>query len=223
MPKTFPIKLEVEEIALGSVLRRLNEMAGIAKIDLDLGHGGRKPLADGRAKNGNGETLQAQLVAMLITGPKSVEEMSAAIGGKKARIYGAMHALKSRKAVRTNGKGVYHLSDKAMAELSGTMPQAQTIAPRAPALPPPVKRGPKGRAVPGSGPIVLKGALINGPLPSSDLRASLANKGMSSKSISGVLDRAKRDRLVKLNGDKAYELTAKGQKIALPEAEAAHG
>jgi Mn-dependent DtxR family transcriptional regulator len=46
---------------------------------------------------------------------------------------------------------------------------------------------------------------------------------MSSKSISGVLDRAKRDGLIKLNGDKAYELTAKGHKIELPTAEAAHG
>jgi Mn-dependent DtxR family transcriptional regulator len=48
---------------------------------------------------------------------------------------------------------------------------------------------------------------------------------MSTKSISGVLDRGKRAGLIKLNGNKAYELTAKGMKIALPNAngEAAHG
>ena len=39
MPKTFPIMIEVEEIALGPVLRRLNDMPGIAKLHLDLGHG----------------------------------------------------------------------------------------------------------------------------------------------------------------------------------------
>jgi hypothetical protein len=41
MPKTFPIMIEVEEIALGPVLRKLNEMPGIAKLHLDLGRGGR--------------------------------------------------------------------------------------------------------------------------------------------------------------------------------------
>ena len=40
MPKTFPIIIDVEEIALGTVLRKLNDMAGIAKLHLDLGRGG---------------------------------------------------------------------------------------------------------------------------------------------------------------------------------------
>ena len=37
---------------------------------------------------------------------------------------------------------------------------------------------------------------------------------MSPKSVSGVLDRAKRDGLIKKNGT-GYELTAKGQKIEM--------
>ena len=41
MPKTFPIKLEVEEIALGTVLRKLHDMPGIVDLHLDLGHGGQ--------------------------------------------------------------------------------------------------------------------------------------------------------------------------------------
>ena len=56
MPKTFPILLEVEEIALGTVLRKLNEMPGIVKLDLNLGHGGegagKKQLVKAAANNG---------------------------------------------------------------------------------------------------------------------------------------------------------------------------
>jgi Mn-dependent DtxR family transcriptional regulator len=220
MPKTFPIRLEVEEIALGTVLRRLNEMAGIAKIDLDLGHGGKKALPHLNERgNGNGDGLLTKAVAMMMSGPKSIDEISAALGGARSRVYGVMHQLKGKKLVKAVSKGVYQLTDKAMAGLG---PHA-SVTPVTPALPAPVKRGPAGRASPGSGNIILRTVLNGAAMPSSDLRAQLAIKGMSSKSISGVLDRAKRDGLVKLNSDKAYELTAKGHKIELPTAEAAHG
>jgi hypothetical protein len=196
-------------------------MDGIAKIDLDLGHGGQKPLPHAKGGNGIGATLQAQAVALLMDGPKHISELSTALGGvKKARIHGAMHGLKVKKVVKGNGSGIYQLTDRARAELA---PQQATLLP-APAAAPAIRTTATGRAAPGSGNIILKILLSGAAMPSSDLRAQLAQKGMSSKSISGVLDRAKRDGLVKLNGDKAYELTAKGQKIAPPNAEAvAHG
>jgi hypothetical protein len=43
VPKTFPINLTVEEIALGTVLRKLHSMPGIVKLDFNLGHGGDGP------------------------------------------------------------------------------------------------------------------------------------------------------------------------------------
>lgn len=36
MPKTFPILIDVEEIAVGRVMRVLNKMPGVAKLHLDL-------------------------------------------------------------------------------------------------------------------------------------------------------------------------------------------
>jgi Mn-dependent DtxR family transcriptional regulator len=218
MPKTFPIRLEVEEIALGSVLRRLNEMAGIAKIDLDLGHGGKKPVPSGNER-GNG---LSQVVALLMSGEKTIDQIAEAIGGPRSRVYAVLHKLKGKKLIKQVSKGVYKLTDKAMA---GLAPQAMVTpaASTTPALPAPVKRGPKGRASRGSGNIVLRATLNDGPLPSSDLRSRLAGKGISSKSIGGVLERAKRDGLLKKNGADLYELTAKGQKIELPAMEAAHG
>jgi len=57
-----------------------------------------------------------------------------------------------------------------------------------------------------AGTVVVQGCAKGGVLvieDSSDLRSHMAGKGMSIKSISGVLDRAKRAGLVKLNGNKA--------------------
>jgi len=50
----------------------------------------------------------------------------------------------------------------------------------------------------------------------------MTEKGMSPKSISGVLDRARKGGIIKKNGA-GYELTAKGMKIEVPVVEAANG
>ena len=215
MPKTFPIRLEVEEIALGTVLRRLNEMAGIAKINLDLGHGGRKPLPAAKSNgHGNGNHNAEQVVVALLAknGPMAIKDIAAGVGGPKSRAYGAAHQLKKKGIVESAGKGMHRLTKKAMA---GMQSAAAPIALPAPT----VKRGPKGRASPGSGTILLRAALDAGPVPSSDLRANLARNGMSSKSISGVLDRARKGGFIKRDGTTGlYALTARGQKL-----EATHG
>ena len=41
MAKTFSVRLEIEEVALGTVLRKLHDMPGVAKLDLDFGEGGK--------------------------------------------------------------------------------------------------------------------------------------------------------------------------------------
>ncbi|WP_338822095.1 hypothetical protein WDM22_38405 [Bradyrhizobium septentrionale] len=210
MPKTFPIRLEVEEIALGPVLRKLNDMPGIVDLHLDLGHGGqgvgRKQLEEAAAKARNGENTEQTTVKLLMQGPKHISEISAALGGNKTRAYGAVHQLRKKGLAEAGvGKGVHQLTATARAQLGGTMP----------ALPAPeVKHGPAGRASPGSGNIVLRAALDAGPVAPSDLRKHMAAKGMSPKSVAGVLDRAKRGGLIKRNGS-GYELTAKGHKIEM--------
>ena len=224
MPKTFPIRLEVEELALGPVLRKLNEMPGIAKLDLDLGQGGSGPgrkqieqhVEASRVQNGSREPVALKL---LMEGPKHIRAISAALGGTKSRAYGLTNSLSKKGLVeRGEGAGMWQLTKKAMKQLNGAvMPHEVKALPA-----PQVKHGPAGRAVPGSGPIILRAALDAGPVSSSSLRADLAGRGMSSKSISGVLDRGKKHGLIKKNGSDLYELTAKGLKIEMTP-EATHG
>ena len=227
MPKTFPIMIEVEEIALGPVLRKLNEMPGIAKLHLDLGRGGegagRKPLeqhAEARAQSSGGR--EPIVIKLLMQGPKHVSEISAAIGGNKTRAYGITNSMSKKGIVeRAEGGGMWKLTKKAMSQLGKAMPVATPVAAEVPALPAPaVKHGPSGRASPGSGPIVLRVALDGGPLTPQALRAKLTEGGMSGKGVSGVLDRARKNGLIKKNGV-GYELTAKGLKI--DTGVAAHG
>jgi len=183
MPKTFPIMIEVEEIAPGPVLRRLNDMPGIAKLHLDLGHGGQglgaKRLERHAAAQRSGRNKEQIAVKLLIQAPKHVTEISAALGGPKSRAYGVVHALRKKGLTEAaDCQGMHMLTNSALAQLNDggrlTLPA------------PAVKHGPNGRA-PGSGNIVLRAALDAGPVSPNDLRSHMASKGMSPKSDSGVL------------------------------------
>ena len=207
MPRTFPIRIEVEEIALGPVLRRLHEMEGVAKLNLDLGPGGHKPAVPNTLGNG----AQEKAIALLMTGPKHRNEISAVIGGGKSRLYGTINQLKKKKMIKAMDGGYYALTDAVAHQLNGQ--------PRAlPAPQEPISRGPAGRASPGAGPILLRAALNAGPVAPSDVRKHMAANGMSPKAVYGVLDRGKKAGLIKKNGAALYELTAKGRAM-----EAAHG
>jgi predicted Rossmann fold nucleotide-binding protein DprA/Smf involved in DNA uptake len=198
VPKTFPLKLEIEEFALGAVLRRLHEMQGIAKLDLDLGRGGTKPIAK---SNGGGE-MQSLVIAALMRGQMNVEQLTNTTGLDKKKVYGVVHNLKQKKVIKLAGKGVYVLSDRAK--------QAAASPPLA--LPAPTKRGPAGRASPGeTGRVVVAILSQHGPSRPVEIAAQLGEHGVSHKSLSGVLARALRDGLVKrTNG--VYSLTAKATK-----------
>jgi hypothetical protein len=203
MPRTFPIRIEVEEIALGPVLRRLHEMEGVAKLNLDLGPGGHKPAVPNTQGNG----AQEKAIALLMTGPKHRNEISPVIGGAKSRLYNTINQLKKKKMIKAIDGGYYALADAAAHQLNGQ--------PRAlPAPQVPISKGPAGRA----GPMVLRAALDAGPVAPSDLRKHMAANGMSPKAVYGVLDRGKKAGLIKKNGSALCELTAKGRAM-----EAAHG
>lgn len=221
MPNFFTIIIKVEELALGPCVRRINDMPGVVDFKLDLGEGGlgagRKQLEDA-AKQDRGTQAQ-QIVKFLMEGPKHLNEMVAAIGGKKSSFYTATSKLSKDGVVeRGTEKGMWQLTAAARAQLGATIalpaPEKATKATK-------VKHGPKGRAVPGSGNIVLRQLLADGAKAPVDLRSEMAGKGMSPKSISGVLDRARKAAIIKKNGT-GYELTAKGLKIEVPEV-AAHG
>ena len=215
MPKTFPIRLEVEEIALGTVLRKLNEMPGICGLHLDLGQGGQGP---GRkqleevAKEKRGETQPQKVLKALESGPKTTSELAAMLGGKKTSVYTVIYKLRALGLEESGGKALHQLTKKAKAQL-GALPAA---------LPAPgaIRRGPSGRAAPGSSVTALRAVLADGPKSPGEVRKDIEAHGISPKSVSGVLERAKRSGMIKKNGS-GYELTAKGQKIEIGEA--AHG
>ena len=192
MAKEFPIRILVEEIALGTVLRKLHDMPGVVKLDLDFGPGGQGP---GRAKleQAAAETSASPedaILGALQKGPLRSSDLIKATGLKPHRVYYAINKL----GLKKNADGAYEFASWK----TGLKPA------------PEIERGPSGRAAPGSGPAVLHTALaaVDRPLPRSELRSILKGHGMSEKSVSGVLDRAKRDGMVKVTKD-GYALTAK--------------
>jgi DNA-binding IscR family transcriptional regulator len=208
VPKTFNIGLEVEELALGAVLRKLNEMPGIAKLHLDLERGGegagRKQLEQHAAATRSGTNYPQEVVKFLMSGPKHIREISAKLGGSRSRAYSATTQLRKQGLAEAGeGPGMHQLTHKARAQLGAIK-----------ALPAPAKvsHGPSGRASQGSGNIILRTILNDGAKSPAEVRAHAVEQGMSPKSINGVLDRAKKAGLIKKNGQ-GYELTAKGQKI----------
>ena len=227
MPKNFPILIEVEEIALGPVLRRLHEMTGIAKIDLQLGDGGHKPASKQLNGHGgskaNGNAFAQQVVGALINGPQSLQDIAAVVGGSTSRAHSVLTNMRVKGIVQRVGRGTYKLTAKATKAMQGDHAPIAAAAPvGVPALPAPAIRKTKsGRAPQGSGPLAVRAALNAGPVTPATLREQLASKGMSPKGVSGVVDRAKRDGLIRKTAANLYELTAKGMKLGI--AEAAHG
>lgn len=205
MPKTFPIRLEVEEVALGTVIRKLNDMAGIAKIDLDLGIGGGKPAKSQQQQqtepNDRRKTnSQTKVLAFLMDGPKSVAETIAMIGSNKTT-YGAMHNLRVKKLIKSTGeKNVYQLTEKAKAGLKGEKPK-------------PAKKTKSGRMAPGNGRTILFDILQANPLTRTALLTQLTDNGVLKRSAEGVLHRARRDKLIKKNAADQYELTNKAEAV----------
>jgi hypothetical protein len=205
--KTFPVRLEVEEIALGTVLRKLNDMPGIAKLHLDLGHGGegagKQQLESAAALQGTKITDLAMRI--LAHGqPMHVRQISSQLGGARTRTYSALTQLRKAGLVKNGGaSGTHQLTAAAMAQVSGG----------GRALPAPkIKRGPAGRAAPGTGPALLQSALRGGPKPTAVIIEELAAHGMSAKGVHGVILRGQKAGFVKRTGKGQYALTAKGEK-----------
>lgn len=187
MAKEFPIRILVEEIALGAVLRKLNDMPGVVKLDLDFGEGGRGPGKE-KLQQAAAELNvlpEEAILKALANGPMKSRDLIRATGMKDHRVYYAIGKL----GLKRNSKGEY-----------------QAMAPSEP------RRRSDGRAAPGRGPEIVRAALAasDTPLVRKELRDSLQAHGMSAKSVNGILDRAKRDGLIKL-GKEGFTLTAKGR------------
>jgi hypothetical protein len=195
MPKEFPIRLMVEEIALGTVLRKLHDMPGVVRLDLDFGHGGQGAGRQKLEKAASNDPREA-IVKALTHGPQTPKQIAAATGFKIAHVYQLMLDLRRKHLIKAVGGG-----------MSALAAHPELAAPK-------LKHGAGGRASPGSGGIVLRHILqaAGGPLPTKQLRAAMGKHGMSGKSVAGILSRAKRDGVIKA-GANGYSLTTKGSKL----------
>lgn len=197
MPKPFYFLVGIEEIAVGTWMRRNAEMPGVLTIEPQLD---RKPPSapalPGANGNGHGNIQQAVL-ALLVEGPKTARELAPMIGGTPNRVHGSLHGLMKKGLAKSINK-VWH----AAAETGALARPAALPAPK----------GPMGRASSGASRQVMLDALATAPMRSKDIAAQLVAAGVSARSLSGVLDRGKRDGIIKKNSDGLYELTAKGRK-----------
>jgi Mn-dependent DtxR family transcriptional regulator len=217
MAKPFVITVTVEEVAFGPTLRKLHELPGILKVDVDLGAGGIsagvKKHEQRAAQLLDGPTHEEKIVALLTTrggGPMHIRDIGEAIKVRHSSVNSALHLLKKKGITVSAGTGLHRLKD-AVQHTNGT----------ALALPAP-RRTPSGRIAQGSGPIFLRQALEAGSMRPGELSKALAARGMSAKGVSGVLRRSMDKGLIKRNTDGTYDLTVKGRKLEQPVAEAEH-
>jgi hypothetical protein len=217
---TLPINLEIEDVAVGPVLVLLKRTPGVISIRLPfLEH---KPTPAAPRTNGlNIEQTVVQLFAKHHGGPLLVDAITAEIGGGRTRAYGAVHNLKKKGILELVGKGEYKFSAKAMHMMQKGASSEATTAPLA--LPKPkhhakgngktkIVKTASGRAKQGAGPAALRELLSEkGPMKHVDIKQTLDSKGVSAKSISGIIERGRRDGIIRKLPSGEYELTARGK------------
>lgn len=114
MPKLFPINLEVEELAVGRVMRQLHNMPGVAKVSLDMG-APKKPNGDARGLRGpykprkTFETSGTDEVAKLLykkqMSTPQLSEAFAAMGRSPASTSSILHELKNDQLIKRSEDG----------------------------------------------------------------------------------------------------------------------
>lgn len=230
MPKQpWKVELTIEaDEAFGLVLRKLHEMAGVTDIRPILdGLGGTGPgakrlekaaSASAQAKASGPKNLNEAVLKVMMQkdGPMHVHEIVTATGRIKSSISTAVYKLKKEGIIKSVGTGLYEMAIR---------PRDGQVVPSQLALPAPTKTQ-SGRNAQGAGPALMLVILQRhaAPLPSGALREQLGSQGIGLKSVSGIVGRAIRDKLIKRNGvgkNIVYELTSKGQHAA--EAATVHG
>jgi hypothetical protein len=222
---TLPIHLEVEDVAFGPVLIALRKMPGIIKIRLDDDdpkpgrQSGREPRAGGQigaqpAKHGANAERVVALLMQNNGGPLKIGEIMRGIGSTKSSAYTAMYKLKKNKVVQSPNAGQYELTDKVKRELLPDQAPKLLTAPKSngakPAKIAKTESGRAGRAPPGTGQKLLLHALAGGALKRETLVKHLGESGMSEKSVTGIMGRARDAKLIRSVGAGSWELTAKG-------------
>lgn len=206
---TLPIYLEVEDVAVGPVLIVLRRMPGIIKMNLDLEKGAPTAPALPRGTKASNEQHAIAFLMKHNGGPLHVRAFMQELGGTKSRAYGALHQLKKKGVVKSLGAGNWELTEKAKRQLINGDASPKLLP--APANGKSHKAA--GRTRRGNARDIMLRTLAAEPKRPFEIAEQLDAGGASAKAISGVLDRARRDKLVKKVGDN-YELTAAGKHAA---------
>jgi hypothetical protein len=222
--KLMTILIKVEPPAFGPVILKLKEMPGIVEFNFDVSDSKATKEADPIT---TGPRINAEqiVMAMLMKGPVHIDDVQRAFVGaglnpKRNAAHGAMYQLRKKGIAKAIGTGTIELTAKARKSINGHEADAIKLLPK-PRAAATNGRLPEGRKrqSPGAGQKVMLAMLAQGPAKAEEIGQRLEAHQMSASSRSGILDRAKRDGLVKSDGKGTYELTAKGRTTA----EAAHG
>lgn len=123
MPKLFPISIEVEELAVGKVMRLLNTMPGVAKLHLDLER--REVKANGageprgpyktRKKAVQLEETGEEVIAKVLFGKPpmtnaQLRDVFVSQGRSASSINSVLHTMKNKGDVQISPDGGYTLT-----------------------------------------------------------------------------------------------------------------
>jgi hypothetical protein len=117
MPKLFPISIEVEELAVGKVMRMLNSMPGVAKLHLDLEKKEAKPNGRGPHKTRvQLEETGEDVVAKALYGKPpmtnaQLRDVFTSQGRSPTSINSVLHTMKNNGEVKVTKDG-YTLTQK---------------------------------------------------------------------------------------------------------------
>jgi len=233
MPKLFPISLDVEETAVGRVLRALNSMPGVVRLHLNLagetsdknvrqvGHEEEEPIipaargakfrTDGRI-NSRGVKVSANvayrtIADVLVRTPAHYKILQAALQRigviHPNAIHGHLHRMHTLKLVKRTAPGTYRLSEKGE-KLFGAQPMQKRI------MPPGIFKTIDNTA--GVRHLILRTLHDSDPIPSGKMYRVLQDKGYSTKNLSTTGMKMRNEGLIEVKNG-LYMLTEAGRHV----------
>jgi len=198
MATLFPLMLEVEPTALGTVLLKLKDLPGV-KIHLDLDGAGPPKRIASRTAEGNGHHPRTKknpeapsgktiIITALLTGQKNLTYLKAKFAEhnlSSGNVSSTIHTLTKTGITEHIGSGLYRLSEKALKEFQQEAPSE--------ALQLPAPENPKANRG-DSVPFVLK--CIGEGKTRMDMRKAGESLGINERMIDGALTRLKAKKLI---------------------------
>lgn len=227
MAKLFPIGIEVEEVAVGKVLRILNQTPGVAKLHLNLMNeqenglqiealgtetGGIEPTEIKQVlppvKKSKPGSMQMVVAEMLAVAPVHHTIIAAQIkrsGYAAISTYSVITKMLSNGFIRRTAPGTYALTPKGSRHYAvGGQPEKRRAAPPA--------SGREANNDDGVRGLVLKSLNNATQLVARDLQRILVENDYSPKNMTGTVGKMRREGLI-ASDDGVYSITEQGRAI----------